>query len=81
MRVAQPDEGEDRQAQASWSTTAVYPVITPASSSRRTRSVTALADIDTARASSAKLARPSACNAWRMRQSVASGENPVMDEG
>lgn len=64
----------------SGSTTAVYPVITPDSSRRRTRSVTALGDIETARASSAKLARPSAWRAVRMRQSVASGESSVMPE-
>ena len=40
----------------------------------------ALADIETARASSAKLARPSRWRTSRMRQSVASGEYAVMSE-
>jgi hypothetical protein len=54
--------------------------MTPASSSRRTRSVTALGDMETARASSAKLARPSRWRTSRMCQSVASGEYVVMSD-
>ncbi|WP_020076176.1 hypothetical protein [Cryocola sp. 340MFSha3.1] len=50
-------------------------MITPASSSRRTRSATALFDMWTVRASSAIDYRPSRCSSARMLRSVLSTAN------
>ncbi len=80
--MTQPHEGQGIGSPGrSGPTTAAYPWITPAFSSRRTRSVGALADIDTARADSAKPARPVPLEDVEDVRSVASRENVVIRDG